>query len=195
MPVQQTCGQRTWAAGACYPWGSHCPYLKISIRLCEIPTSLRRGGTHFGETLLWKGFKSNNKIKKGSEIPYQAIIQWSNQVPKIQTLEFRESFTKCGFYFHPVLSDLVCRCKPSIQGKAWHKRRRDHVPKGVSVPLALHSFQGERLCQLDSSLALGSFWKYKRLDGVCCFSPGCELKIHFFLHFKHHFSRTKYYVW
>lgn len=52
MLVQQTCAQRMWTAGACYSWGSHCPYLKISIGLYEILALLCKGGMHFAATVL-----------------------------------------------------------------------------------------------------------------------------------------------
>lgn len=52
MLVQQTFGQRVWRTGASYSWESHCPYLKISIRFCEILILLHRSRMHFAETAL-----------------------------------------------------------------------------------------------------------------------------------------------
>lgn len=45
-------GKWLWTAGAGYSWRSHCPYLKISIMLCDRMTWWCKSGTHFAETTL-----------------------------------------------------------------------------------------------------------------------------------------------
>lgn len=132
-----------------------------------------------------KGLKQQ-QILKVSGSPYQTIIQESNQVLEIQTLEFRKNFTKCGFYFHSVFSDLVRRCKSSQ-----HPAEEQCGTKG-SMIMYQKASQGRwlittlkvsvfvrwaLLCPCSPRTSFGSTRVWTEFAVTVCFGPGFELKI------------------
>ncbi|XP_035754629.1 protein NLRC5 isoform X4 [Egretta garzetta] len=126
---------------------------KIDLKLCgitdEASKSLSRGFQQcpsMEEIILsWNALGDGGAQELASALPWMERLKIldleKNRIGICGATKLAEELAKC-LEIQFIRSSLQMQIfLAPIRGRVWHKRKRDHIPKGVSVLVALYSFQ------------------------------------------------------